>query len=306
MKALEVGRVQVGVRKKSVGSIIVAHGNAWLLREDGQKLDIKVGRKVYEKDSILTGPSGKVKVVFNDGSRTVVTPDSRFKVEYLKINKKSGTKQTLHKLLFGKVRAHVEGDYKRKNQHYKIKSPTAVAGVRGTDFVFSYSPKQGKTQVETLTGTVQLGGLGADEKILIPPGRGGSFVVASNNEVGVFEDEDINQFVYRGKLSPVYDLTVDQMNKLDRETTLEDGREVASKESVASICSAPNGDFNDCYWKCVNNPRSAKSCRTDLKSVHCIRRRCNAAGKWSDEERLPASARNRCEADRVVVAPCDY
>jgi len=66
------------------------------------------------------------------------------------------------------------------------------------------------------------------------------------------------------------------------------------------------GKFNQCSWSCKNNPKGEKSCRTDLPEVSCVRQRCNAAGDWTDMNRMPSSYGSECPSSGFKVKACDY
>src|SRR5690606_37445110 len=77
-------------------------------------------------------------------------------------------KKALLNLLNGRVRANIPpGSYKSSSTQFRIKSETAVAGVRGTQFVMSYSSSSRRSEVITLRGTVEVGK---------PTGRGFNFI----------------------------------------------------------------------------------------------------------------------------------
>ncbi len=76
-------------------------------------------------------------------------------------------------------------------------------------------------------------------------------------------------------------------------------------EASAHLCQAPGGQFNQCAWTCAgNNPKTAKTCRTDLAGVSCLRTICRADGEWKEETRLPASQSDLCPAQGSAVHEC--
>jgi hypothetical protein len=60
------------------------------------------------------------------------------------------------KLLRGKVRALVSEYYQQPGAAYEIETDTAVAGVRGTEFVVEYDPEIFHTAVVGVSGTVEV------------------------------------------------------------------------------------------------------------------------------------------------------
>ena len=85
-------------------------------------------------------------------------------------------------------------------------------------------------------------------------------------------------------------------------------RAIASEapKTKETICSNPTADYNECQWQCVNNPPREAVCRTDKDGVFCRRKRCNAAGQWKEEIRLPANSQHSCDPAKIIIGPCDY
>lgn len=140
------GDVKILSRKGSSGSKV--------LRYEGQTYKYKkarIGRKVRPKEIILTGPSAKAKVVFPNGDHFHIGPGSSMTVPAKRGSKAS--KGSHLKLYYGKVRALISKKGPRKN--LILRSKTAVAGVRGTDFFFSESGVHG-TKLTVLRGSVAL------------------------------------------------------------------------------------------------------------------------------------------------------
>jgi hypothetical protein len=63
---------------------------------------------------------------------------------------------SLMRLVSGKARALVGAYYRTTGAVYEVKTPTAVAGVRGTSFLVAYNPDTDATQVIGIHGQVQV------------------------------------------------------------------------------------------------------------------------------------------------------
>ncbi|MCC6138394.1 MAG: FecR domain-containing protein [Bdellovibrionaceae bacterium] len=119
----------------------------------GNKVPAKVGEKIFQGSTVITGTNSRAKITMSDRSVVHVSPDSKLKIVAYS---KNANKQTVELgLSQGKVRNEVKGSYDNNNK-YLIKTPTAVAGVRGTTFVVNYSLATNKTEVATLQGIVEL------------------------------------------------------------------------------------------------------------------------------------------------------
>jgi hypothetical protein len=288
-------------RGPEIGQIKNLEGAAWLKMPDGTRLVVSIGMKVFERDTLETEGNGKVQLEFKDGNLVQVQNDSMVKIDQYEMA--ADKRNAVINLLRGQVRNQVKQKYNGQTSQYQIRTKTAVAGVRGTDFVASFRESEKvETEIKTLEGKVVLANEDFSQSLEIGKGEQASFVVAANQ---VFDQTEMNEFVARGYMTPVYKMTAAEIRKLDGSTMLKDGgRQIASVHK--NICTEPKADLNSCSWTCVNNPKGEKACRTDMADVSCVRRRCNANGEWAEETRLPAAMRQECKPAGTKVAPCDY
>lgn len=126
----------------------------------GQTNPAKIGTKIHEGDVITTGTDSRAKIVMNDRNVIHVSPDSKMKIEKYTVDVGSGARNVEIKLEDGKVRNNVEQKYDNNASKFLIKTPTAVAGVRGTQFITSYNKLTQITEVVTLKGEVMLTSMG--------------------------------------------------------------------------------------------------------------------------------------------------
>ena len=96
---------------------------------------------------------GRVKIAFSDGSVAIVSSRSDLFIDRHVYDPSQSGGSSVLELLKGKVRTIVS-DYYSDAGEYEVKTPTATAGVRGTDFVVTYDPVQEVTEVVTATGRV--------------------------------------------------------------------------------------------------------------------------------------------------------
>lgn len=294
---------------KLAGVFMIVRGDVKVLSR-GVESNAKIGVKVFEKDVVITADKSVAKIVLQDKNILHIAASSRLKIKGFEAADNKGYSSSTLDLIYGKIRSQVVTHPKFADKPvFKIRTPSAVAGVRGTDFIVTHVKGGDITKVETLRGTVELGGHGRDEKVLVKKGSYASYVVVASKAPQSLTDDDIGSFIHKGFLTPVYQMTNEQLEKLDIETEYrEDGSDrviAEAKNTSGSICKAPKGDLNQCAWTCVNNPNGESRCRTDLPNVRCMRARCDANGRWSGEERLPSSYGSHCQAEPIVGA-CDY
>lgn len=289
-------------RGPAVAEVKSLNGAAWLKLPDGSKLPAGVGTVIYERDTLQTEKTGKVFIEFKDGNLAQVQADTIVRVEQYEMAEEK--RKAVIELLKGQLRNQVKQKYNGQTTSYQVKTKTAVAGVRGTDFVVSYNEGEKiETEIKTIEGQVVLANNDFSQSLEIGAGEQASYVVAASE---VFDKKEINEFVARGYMTPVYRMTSSEVAQLLKNTSSHDmGRQVAAAVKQV-ICAAPKAELNQCAWTCLNNPKNEKTCRTDLPSVSCVRRRCNANGLWAEENRLPASSGEQCAPSGFKVAPCDY
>ncbi len=145
------------------GVFMVVKGDIKVVSPDGKSDAAKVGKKVSSGDSIVAGADARAKIVMADKNVINISPDSKITIEKYE-NDGKDKKNVELKVEYGKIRASVEEKYDGEKSKFNIKTPSAVAGVRGTDFLTGYQPSTRATSVVTFSGTVAVG----------KPGPGGS------------------------------------------------------------------------------------------------------------------------------------
>lgn len=127
----------------------------------------RVGMKVAAGDSLRSGKDSRAKVVMKDKNVLNLSPDSSITITKYE-NNADGTKNVEINVKFGKVRASVEQKYDGNKSKFMIKTPTAVAGVRGTDFLTGYDLRNNRSEVITFSGAVAVGSLGPGGQMMNP------------------------------------------------------------------------------------------------------------------------------------------
>jgi hypothetical protein len=128
----------------------------------------RIGEKVFPKDVIITGKDARAKIVMVDNNELNVSPESQVEIQNYEYDPAAGKKEVLLNVIYGKVRSKVEQKYDGKTSKFQIKTPSAVAGVRGTDFITSFTPSTNQSQIVTFQGKVEFGLQGPNGTILNP------------------------------------------------------------------------------------------------------------------------------------------
>ncbi len=142
----------------------------------------RINKKICQGDSVKTGSDSRAKIVMADKNEINLSPETEMKLEVYANNPEKGEKKVLLNVLYGKMRSNVKEKYKdNEENHYRVKTKSAVAGVRGTDFLTSFDRASGKSQVVTFTGEVAVGEMKGGQlvvQVLVRPGH------ATSNRIG--------------------------------------------------------------------------------------------------------------------------
>lgn len=122
-----------------VAQIKTVSGQAEIVR-NGARSPAKIGDPLYEKDTIETGADGSIGITFIDNTVMSSGPNSQIVLEDYKFNSSNFTGSMLTDMNRGTV-SMVSGDIARSSPGaMKVKTPTAILGVRGTRFVIEVKP----------------------------------------------------------------------------------------------------------------------------------------------------------------------
>jgi hypothetical protein len=128
---------------------------------------------VMWNDVLRTEGGGRARVQLRDGSILSLGSNSELKI----VQHDPATQQTELELNYGRVRSRVT-QITKPGGKFQIKTPTAVAGVVGTDFIVVY--EGGHMQVYVFSGVVQI--IGLDGTVLATV-NAGQYVDIYNGQV---------------------------------------------------------------------------------------------------------------------------
>lgn len=147
------------------GKFMVVKRDVKVRKKDGKESAAKVGASVYPGDTIVSGKDSRAKIVMSDRNVIHISPDTVLKIK--KYTNKGKIKNVELQLDQGKVRNNVENKYDGEKSKFIIKTPTAVAGVRGTQFITSFAKRTRVTEVVTLKGAVTFKSLKGNAKPVV-------------------------------------------------------------------------------------------------------------------------------------------
>ncbi len=130
------------------------------------RTEIEEEDTVFLLDRISTDGVGRLRLELDDSSVLVVGPDSRLTLDEFVYDGGGGS--FVGNLSVGGFR-FLSGDM--PSSSYRIETPTAVVGLRGTDVIVIYDQRERMTLVIVLAGQVWVLPLGLDEQTLVEAGQ---------------------------------------------------------------------------------------------------------------------------------------
>ena len=117
-----------------VGLVKVSKGNVQIER-NGAKIAAPVGAAVQTSDVIVTGADGSAGITFTDNSLVSVGPNSVFAIDKYRFDTTTHAGEFEGNLRKGRLAAISGKMVKASPESMKIRTPSAIMGVRGTEFV---------------------------------------------------------------------------------------------------------------------------------------------------------------------------
>ncbi|MEX3639374.1 FecR domain-containing protein [Paraburkholderia sp. BR14320] len=116
-------------------------------------LPLKSGETLAEGDHLRTGANGFATLELPDGSYVTVAQNGELNIERLRHITLTGAADRIFQLRSGEVESQVT-HATRRDDRFQIRSPSVVAGVRGTRFRVDYNGDTQTTAVAVLDGAV--------------------------------------------------------------------------------------------------------------------------------------------------------
>lgn len=130
------------------GTVDAVSGEATVLNTSGDKLRLSAGQKIYEGQTLQTASNGEIHIVTSDSGLIALRPNSNLRIDSYKAKGES-TDTTVLTMFRGAMRSISGWVAKRNPASYRINTPTATIGIRGTDHE--------TTVLETATGDAMPG-----------------------------------------------------------------------------------------------------------------------------------------------------
>lgn len=214
---------------EEVGKVAALDGSAEVLHGDAAK-SAEVGMTVSRGDTLRTGRPGRMKVVFQDDTMLTLADGSEITINDQVFAPQEGVARSILRLAKGKVRAVVSDYYKQTGARYEVRTNTAVAGVRGTEFTVSYDVDTDHTEILGISGVVAV-------HSLIDPSGPGVLITASETTS-----------IPKGQLPATphkLDRELFERELRDVELISGDGSTISSSHAVVNGSAVPDPDRAD-------------------------------------------------------------
>lgn len=135
-----------------VGRILSVKGKA-VLYHVGQKTAfwIKDNLPLYKSDTVVTLEEGQIELGLIDSSRISMGAATRLVINKMLYNEKATERSGFLSITQGKARFWIKKLIKFRRSEFRVKTHTAIAGVRGSDFIIWVKP--GITELFTFKKT---------------------------------------------------------------------------------------------------------------------------------------------------------
>jgi hypothetical protein len=121
--------------KTAVGKFVAVVGRVSVTPEKAAQASTAApGTLVFEGDTIEAESKSRAKILMIDDSVITITEETRLEINQYQLDMAKKSRRSLLKLVKGKVRALVSRMFGKRSL-YRVKTPTAVMGVRGTTVV---------------------------------------------------------------------------------------------------------------------------------------------------------------------------
>ncbi|NIS60049.1 MAG: hypothetical protein GTO13_04890 [Proteobacteria bacterium] len=121
---------------KPIGSITAIEGEVYLSHKgDTAAFPAMLGDPIYLYDHIQTERQSRVQILFQDESLFNLAENTYIQITEHIYSPEENSRSSVFRLVMGKVRAIVGRYFKGAGSRFKVSTPTAIIGVRGTHFV---------------------------------------------------------------------------------------------------------------------------------------------------------------------------
>ncbi|CAN2040744.1 FecR domain-containing protein [Candidatus Magnetomoraceae bacterium gMMP-15] len=136
-----------------VGKIQLVEGEVVIIHADilrGYRAENNL--PLFEDDTIITMENGRISLKFNDESMLSISSDTKLVINRSSYDPNRKSRSYFFGMNSGKIRFKVRKMQGFRRSNFKVKTATAIIGVRGSDFIIIATPEL--TEIITLKDTI--------------------------------------------------------------------------------------------------------------------------------------------------------
>jgi hypothetical protein len=135
LKGIEIKDFFVPCLAKHVGVVHALQGHVVVIhRGTNEAYFGREGDPIYENDSLTTLGNSRCRIKFYNEDVVTMAPETNFGVDGFEDQRREGRKRSFFSMLKGKAMFYALRLFKYRETRFKVKTPTAIVGVRGTKF----------------------------------------------------------------------------------------------------------------------------------------------------------------------------
>jgi hypothetical protein len=206
----------------SIGKVYLVQADVIIIHSDKKYgYRAKKDLPLFQGDTIITQDKGRIEAVLNDGSTIILVPQTGIELSGSVYDQAKGIRSSLINMALGKARFLVTKLADFKHSDFKVKTETAIDGVRGSDFIVKTSP--GFTEISALAKTsLEVASTLSPDKLTI---------------LSAYE----KTFVEKGALpSPVVRIPADEINLIQDEFQASPGSKLSEGSVIINKFSGKN------------------------------------------------------------------
>lgn len=132
----------------NIGQVSLVLGRAYIIKQDLSREPAEVGTVITATDRVETDTNGHVHIRFVDNALVSVRPNSQFEIVRYEFNADQPELSTIKFNLVEGVTRSISGEGARAaRERFRLNTPVAAIGVRGTDFVVRATPQSTRALV---------------------------------------------------------------------------------------------------------------------------------------------------------------
>ena len=129
----------------AAGQVVFVTGQAFVQRD--QQIPVTRGLAVEQGDTLITYQDGRVQLLMANGDRIAIRPNSRFRIDQFVAPEAEQAREgvslrqlgkSFYSLLRGGFRTLTNAKGERNASNYRVRTPVATLGIRGTYYVVRY------------------------------------------------------------------------------------------------------------------------------------------------------------------------